>query len=168
MPGTVTRCRDFTRRALTDWSWLREPGAPGSHDDFAAPGAYGALAVPRAFTVSETFAVSAVSEVEEAAEDVLLMVSEMVTNACMHAGGPGELVLRNAPDRLRVEVSDGSPERPRRRSPGRPGLPGGHGLVVLERLSRSWGWERHEPPGGKTVWVEVASPFAPPGTARRR
>ncbi|WP_330331372.1 ATP-binding protein [Streptomyces sp. NBC_00536] len=133
VPGVVTRCRDFTRRALTEWRWLPSDGSP-----------------------------AAVEAVEEAAEDVLLMVSELVTNACMHAGGPGALVLRHTADGLRMEVSDGSPEHPRRRSPGNPSVPGGHGLIVLERLSREWGWERNEAVGGKTVWAEVASPLAPP------
>lgn len=83
VPGVVTRCRDFTRRALTEWRWLPSDGSP-----------------------------AAVEAVEEAAEDVLLMVSELVTNACMHAGGPGALVLRHTADGLRMEVSDGSPEHP--------------------------------------------------------
>ncbi|MCB5181266.1 ATP-binding protein [Streptomyces sp. SMC 277] len=101
-------------------------------------------------------------EQAEAAEDVLLMVSELVTNACMHAGGPRELVLRHSEDRLRVEVSDGSPEHPRRRPAPNPALPGGHGLIVLERLARAWGSEPATGAwGGKTVWLEVASPLTP-------
>ncbi|MGW0366620.1 ATP-binding protein [Streptomyces sp. NPDC002990] len=104
-------------------------------------------------------------------EDVLLLVSEVVTNACLHAGGPRELVLRHSAERLRVEVSDDSPEPPRRRPPGDRTQPGGHGLIVLERLSRSWG---SVPSGGgrpgKTVWLEVAAPGRrlperPPGPA---
>lgn len=88
-------------------------------------------------------------------EDVLLLVSEVVTNACLHAHGPRELTLHCSPDRLRIEVTDDSPVHPRPR-PFAVGVPGGHGLVVLERLSRSWG---SVPRGtGKTVWVEVAAP----------
>lgn len=95
----------------------------------------------------------------EAVDDVLLLVSEVVTNACLHAGGPRELVLRHSPGGLRVEVSDDSPEPPRRRPPGDRALPGGHGLIVLERLARSWG---SSPSGdgraGKTVWLELPGP----------
>ncbi|OKK18347.1 hypothetical protein AMK16_18660 [Streptomyces sp. CB00455] len=96
------------------------------------------------------------SQEAHAVEDVLLLVSEVVTNACLHAGGPRELVLRHSPERLRVEVSDGSTELPRRRGPGDRALPGGHGLIVLERLTRSWG-SVPSPDGvtGKTVWLEV-------------
>ncbi len=94
----------------------------------------------------------------EAVEDVLLLVSEVVTNACLHAGGPRELVLRHSPGQLRVEVSDDSSEHPQRRPPGNRALPGGHGLIVLERLAKDWG---SVPSGdgrpGKTVWLEIAA-----------
>lgn len=92
---------------------------------------------------------------QEAEEDVLLLVSEVVTNACLHAGGPRELVLRHGPGGLRVEVSDDSRELPSPRPPDR-GRPGGHGLVLLQRLARDWGCA--ETPPGKTVWLEVPAP----------
>ncbi|MER5813672.1 ATP-binding protein [Streptomyces sp. NPDC002033] len=117
--GVVTRCRDFTRRALADWAW-----PAGS----------------------------------EAEDDVLLLVSEVVTNACLHAGGPRELVLRHGPGWLRAEVTDDSPEPPSPRPPDR-GRPGGHGLILLRRLARSWGWAPAPP--GKTVWLEVPTPPRP-------
>ncbi|MEU7006361.1 ATP-binding protein [Streptomyces sp. NPDC046332] len=99
-------------------------------------------------------------EGRERAEDVLLLVSEVVTNACLHAGGPEELVLRHRDGQLRVEVFDGNPEHPRRRQPRAPSLPGGHGLMVLDRLARAWGSEARE--RGKVVWLEVTRP-APRG-----
>ncbi|MER5767898.1 ATP-binding protein [Streptomyces sp. NPDC001985] len=94
----------------------------------------------------------------ERVEDVLLLVSELVTNACLHAGGPTQLVLRHTPDALRIEVADLSPEPPRPR-PRDVARPGGHGLIVLDRLARGWG---SEPAGeGKVVWVEVAPVTSP-------
>ncbi|MFK0043655.1 ATP-binding protein [Streptomyces sp. NPDC090741] len=136
----VTRCRDFTRRALAEWQWITDA------DDAESP--YD-------------------PDRQEAAEDVLLLVSELVGNACLHAGGPSELVLRRTPARLRIEVGDGSPEHPRRLRTAGSALPGGHGLLILDRLARSWGCE---PYGygrtGKTVWAEVPTPLtaaqAPP------
>ncbi|OAR26863.1 regulator [Streptomyces sp. ERV7] len=119
--GVVTRCRDFTARALADWGW----------------------------------ATAAAGDDRERVDDVLLLVSEVVTNACLHAGGPQELVLRHRDGRLRVEVADGSPVMPARR-PRAPSLPGGHGLMVLDRLAEDWG---STPLGtGKVVWLEVALP----------
>ncbi|MFE7582474.1 ATP-binding protein [Streptomyces gardneri] len=133
--GVVSRCRDFTTEALTDWGWLP----------------------------AET------AEERERAEDVLLLVSEVVTNACLHAGGPEELVLRHAAGRLRVEVADASPVHPRMRVTRSPALPGGHGLMVLERLAVAWGSEdKGSGDGaGKVVWLEVSRPSPPPWGRRR-
>ncbi|MFD0372192.1 ATP-binding protein [Streptomyces sp. NPDC059071] len=133
--GAVTRCRDFTAEALTDWGWLPA----------AAP------------------------EDRERAEDVLLLVSEVVTNACLHAGGPEELVLRHSGGRLRVEVYDGNPAHPRPHGPRSPGLPGGHGLMVLDRLAGAWGSASKENGApGKVVWLEVRRPSRPPWLVDRR
>ncbi|MEO3977898.1 ATP-binding protein [Streptomyces sp. CAU 1734] len=98
----------------------------------------------------------------ERADDVLLLVSELVTNACLHAGGPTELVLRRTPGRLRIEVADASPEPPRRR-PREVSQPGGHGLIVLDRLAESWGTDRVG--DGKVVWAEITP--APAGVRPR-
>ncbi|MFF7443730.1 ATP-binding protein [Streptomyces sp. NPDC008122] len=98
-------------------------------------------------------------EAAERVEDVLLLVSEVVTNACLHAGGPEEFVLRNGRGRLRVEVSDASPEHPRVRVPRSPALPGGHGLMVLDLLAAEWGSRDKERGAvGKVVWLEVGRP----------
>jgi hypothetical protein len=92
-----------------------------------------------------------------AAEDVLLMVSELVTNACLHApSGPQELRLGWDGARLRVEVVDGSAVVPRLSGRRDPARPGGHGLLVVDRLASRWGTR---PEGaGKSVWLEVVSP----------
>lgn len=95
----------------------------------------------------------------ESAEDVLLLVSEVVANACLHGGGPRALVLDCSAERLRIEVTDSNPAPPVRvpaRGPGDRGGPVGHGLLIVERLAREWGSE----PGvdGKRVWCEVPCP----------
>lgn len=102
---------------------------------------------------------AATEEARERVDDVLLLVSEVVTNACLHAGGPEELVLRHTRDRLRVEVADGNPDHPTRRLPRSASLPGGHGLMVLDRLAGDWGSEPRE--GGKVVWLEIDRPADP-------
>ncbi|MBD0708274.1 ATP-binding protein [Streptomyces sp. CBMA291] len=102
-------------------------------------------------------------EAGQRVEDVLLLVSEVVTNACLHAGGPQEFVLRHEPGRLRVEVADASPVHPSARVPRSPALPGGHGLMVLDRLAGAWGAEDKGPGAvGKVVWLEVGRPSRPP------
>ncbi|MFJ6754777.1 ATP-binding protein [Streptomyces sp. NPDC091273] len=142
--GAVTRCRDFTREALADWQWIPAGDGP--------PGG-GPPAVREQQEDDERV------RRRERVEDVLLMVSELVANACLHAGGPSELVLRHGADGLLIEVTDDSPDRPVLRPPRDPALPGGHGLMVLDRLSRSWGWRPAA--AGKTVWLEVPPPWQP-------
>ncbi|MCX5381550.1 ATP-binding protein [Streptomyces sp. NBC_00091] len=93
----------------------------------------------------------------EAAEDVMLLVSEVVANACLHGGGPGALVLDWTEERLRIEVTDANPAPPAPPADGKdPGRPGGHGLVIVDRLARAWGSRLGA--RGKCVWLEVPSP----------
>ncbi len=87
------------------------------------------------------------------AEDVVLLVAELVGNAMLHAGGPLELVLDATPDRLRIEVSDTSEVLPTLRTPHRPGLPGGHGLYIVQRTADRWGADLHAQ--GKSIWAEI-------------
>jgi len=93
-----------------------------------------------------------------AAEDVLLVVSELVTNACLHAGGPEELRLWRSSKALRVEVVDGGAGEPAPRTPHRAGRPGGHGMFIVQRLCLDWGVIRDGERTGKTVWAELAAP----------
>ncbi|MFF4646240.1 ATP-binding protein [Streptomyces sp. NPDC001389] len=88
----------------------------------------------------------------ESAEDALLVVSELVTNAALHAGGCLHLALTRG-EALRIEVFDGSTALPRRDPSPRRGIPGGHGLHIIDRLSDRWGCETHEQ--GKVVWAEI-------------
>src|SRR4051794_7920137 len=78
-----------------------------------------------------------------AAEDALLVVSELVTNACLHAGGPEELRLQCNRKSLRMEVVDGGTGAPAPRTPHRAGRPGGHGMFIVQRLCLDWGVVRH-------------------------
>ncbi|MFD5428216.1 ATP-binding protein [Streptomyces sp. NPDC127084] len=181
----VGRCRDFSRTALVDWGWLSEgdPAAPHPRrpgDGLPGDGEQGAGAWEAAFALDldagpdTGLGVGAdlgvgpdhdgFDDAEERlaiAEDVLMVVSELVTNACLHADGPEELVLHCTPDRLRIEVSDANPVTPRPRPHADPARPGGHGLVVLGRLARAWG-SVSRGDTGKTVWAEIT---APRGTA---
>lgn len=93
-----------------------------------------------------------------AAEDVLLVVSELVTNACLHAEGPEEILVSTDGKTLRIEVSDLGSGEPAPRTPHQAGRPGGHGMFIVQRLSVDWGVLRLPGEPGKRVWAEVAAP----------
>lgn len=93
-----------------------------------------------------------------AAEDVLLVVSELVTNACLHAEGPEELRIGCTSKVLRVEVLDGGAGQPAPRNPhrARPARRARH----VHRPAALSGLGVLRVPGepGKTVWAELAAP----------
>jgi hypothetical protein len=93
-----------------------------------------------------------------AAEDVLLVVSELVTNACLHAEGPDQLLISCDNKVLRIEVSDRGTGQPAPRTPHRAGRPGGHGMFIVQRLCLDWGVVRSPGVAGKTVWAELGAP----------
>lgn len=89
------------------------------------------------------------------ADAAVLLVSELVTNAVVHARSVS--LVRVTPlaeaDVLRVEVDDDSPDMPRLRDRTSRGE-GGWGLVLVDGLANRWGAERRSP--GKTVWFELS------------
>lgn len=97
-------------------------------------------------------------DLEAAADDVLLVVSELVTNACLHAAGPDELRVGRRPKLLRLEVTDPGDGSPVPREGRAPGRPGGHGIFIVQRLSLDWGVLRNPDGQGKIVWADMAAP----------
>jgi anti-sigma regulatory factor (Ser/Thr protein kinase) len=84
---------------------------------------------------------------------ILLIVSELVTNALVHTDGQVRLDLTLINDRMRVAVADSSP-----RSPVKPTsigweATGGRGILLVEALSATWGTVPVS--GGKQVWAEL-------------
>ena len=87
--------------------------------------------------------------------DAELVVSELMTNAVLHAAGTStyELSILLHDGRLRLAVTDPSAAPPRIR-PSDDGLPGGRGLRIVASLARSWGHQATAD-GGKQVWAEL-------------
>ncbi|MFI1481327.1 ATP-binding protein [Streptomyces sp. NPDC020747] len=87
-----------------------------------------------------------------------LLVSELVTNAHVHAPGPSCLRVKRSEKWLRLSVWDTSGEPPRIRWAGMvAGAEGGRGLGVVEELADRWGHYSVglSRTGGKLVWCEL-------------
>lgn len=83
--------------------------------------------------------------------ELLLCLSEVVTNAIRHAETGVRLTVARHRDVVRVEVADSSPVLPVRRSPS-PNASSGRGLLILDQLTAGWGTRRTE--DGKVVWFD--------------
>jgi anti-sigma regulatory factor (Ser/Thr protein kinase) len=88
-------------------------------------------------------------------EDALLVLSELVTNAMVHARTGCTIEVQHHDDVLRVEVRGPSPAPP---TPGsaRPNDLGGRGLRLVAAIAETWGWEPTA--GGKRVWAQLSAP----------
>jgi len=87
-------------------------------------------------------------------DDITLIVSELVTNAIVHADSPARLTAELHAGCLRLVVDDTSSAPPAVRALGQ-GV-GGYGLRLLATMADGWGWTTT--PAGKQVWSEFAVP----------
>lgn len=85
-------------------------------------------------------------------DTVLLLTSELVTNAFVHGRSEARVRVLLEPDRVRVEVGDDNSRHPRAEEADADALDG-RGVTILSSLATSWGVR--DEPYGKTVWFEV-------------
>jgi anti-sigma regulatory factor (Ser/Thr protein kinase) len=117
-------------------------------------------AQPAGVSAARRFVRAMIEELGAAAEalldDAVLLTSELVANAVLHAGGPIGVDVElepGPPARIRIEVSDDSPVSPTIRDYGS-GASTGRGLALVARLASRWGVDPVEP-AGKAVWAEL-------------
>jgi len=85
--------------------------------------------------------------------DCELVVTELATNAFVHAGPPIVVSLRLAGSELVVEVTDGNSDRLPELRPPDLNRRGGRGLWIVAALAAAWGWTTGE--GCKTTWAHI-------------
>jgi len=102
---------------------------------------------------------------EPAGSQLVLIGSELVTNAVLHARTELTLTLELRDGRVRISVKDRSKAPPTLRHYQADALTG-RGLGVVAALSDSWGVSAAA--DGKVVWAEVAASADPAGAGAQR
>jgi hypothetical protein len=124
---------------LVEWTFAAGPEAPGA---------------------ARTLVHDALAGTDADVDVVLLMVSELVTNAVLHTRRNARLRLIDlGPSGFRVEVEDHDTHVPEPAETA--GANGGFGLRIIDNFARSWGTtlvegsSRKDGARGKVVWFEV-------------
>jgi PAS domain S-box-containing protein len=100
-------------------------------------------------------------------DDAVVLTSELVTNAVVHAGTSADVLCLRSDEGVRIEVADRYPERevPLQGTAinmGSPDREGGRGLQLCAALAGRWGVEYT--PAHKTVWFQLDLPARTVGT----
>ena len=88
-------------------------------------------------------------------DTVALLVTELVTNAVLHARTELHLVIETEPGVVRLRVEDHSPGTPVLRHYDTDDVTG-RGLALVDMFAARWGVDSR--PGGKSVWCEIEIP----------
>lgn len=83
--------------------------------------------------------------------DVRLVVSELATDAIVHAQTSFTVTLEGDHESILLEVHNDHPSMAAPR-PASPMSPGGRGMAIVDEIAARWGTRPHGD-GGKTVWV---------------
>jgi anti-sigma regulatory factor (Ser/Thr protein kinase) len=97
----------------------------------------------------------------ELRDEVSLMVSELTTNALVHASSGFDVDVDRSDAALTISVTDRGDGTPAIQSPSS-SEPHGRGLRIVEALSDDWGIGSSTE-AGKTVWFRMSLPGAPTG-----
>jgi anti-sigma regulatory factor (Ser/Thr protein kinase) len=97
------------------------------------------------------------SGAERQQDRLAVLVSEITTNAVLHARTEFSITVSSAGNRIRVSVEDASAKLPIEKQYG-PAEPTGRGLKLVSSLASDWGVEVK--PSGKVVWFELEADSA--------
>ncbi|HEX3794223.1 MAG TPA: ATP-binding protein, partial [Acidimicrobiales bacterium] len=102
---------------------------------------------------------------DEVRADALLLISEVVTNALLYAGGPVTVEVQHKGGAYRIAVGDQSRTPPTKKD-YRVDDATGRGLHLLDVLAAGWGWNKTA--SGKIVWFDLPEPFDGPVSSDAR
>jgi len=113
---------------------------------------------PRAARWFVTATLRAWTECEALVDDAALVVTELATNAVVHARSSFSVEVTSEDHTVRISVGDGAAGLPAPRDPSLIGS-SGRGLSLVAELADRWGTERRD--RGKVVWAELHRPPSP-------
>ena len=85
--------------------------------------------------------------------DVLLAVTELVSNALRHGLPPVQLAVTTTTNSVTIAVRDASEDSPHRAMS--PTVDGGFGLRIVSAVCEQWGTDLG--PAGKSVWCRIST-----------
>lgn len=88
---------------------------------------------------------------------LLLVLSELATNALLHGTGPVTVTLSSHGPSWLLDVRDRDARAAPAHRPRDDGRTGGHGLRILDRATTEWGWYRESDGEAKHVWALVSA-----------
>ncbi|MFJ6567829.1 SpoIIE family protein phosphatase [Streptomyces sp. NPDC091292] len=138
VPEAARHARRFTKRTLRAWS-ATEDARSGEHTRSGE-------------AIRSSRGAGNFQHIDNI-DTVLLVVSELVTNALVHTDGPVRLDLTLVGGRLRIAVCDSSPRTPVKPTNLGWEATGGRGILLVEAMSDAYGTVPVS--GGKQVWGEV-------------
>ena len=149
-------CRGLQPRPFGHTSSVARTAGPLTHGEAAIEALLRLRPVPTSAGSARRFVTLTLTDWGCAAivDAVTLLVSEVVTNAILHARSDIELHISGPGPALRVEVWDSSPAEPTMRRQDKDAT-SGRGLAIVDVLASAWGVTHRA--GGKLVWFEVAA-----------
>jgi len=128
-------------------------------DPRALPASRRFASVPSSVAAARAFVAEVLGDLPgELCADAALAVSELATNAIVHAGSDFEVRIERDGSRVTVRVADSGPGGPEVRSPQATEAHG-RGLQIVRTMASAWGVEHSPQELGKAVWftLEVAA-----------
>ena len=128
---------------------------PAQRNEPFASAAVTLPAVPESVPTARRFVRTALTDLDaaEACDDAVALVSELATNAVIHARTVYTIVVSRNANSARVGVHDHSNAVPRQRVSGSDALTG-RGLRLVDAISCDWGVDLAT--RGKSVWFTVS------------